>query len=102
MAIRPRCLQIRNKLLDMAWTSDPGLFVSFLSMTTTAKPAGLKLCVPVSTSETHGPDNETRVTVSGQTYECAEAILTLTEWGWTIGCDGELLPPKWFRRGRRG
>jgi len=71
-------------------------------MTTTAKPSGLGPCVSVSTAETHGPGNETRVSASNRTYECAEAILTLTEWGWVIGCDGELLPPKWFKRGRRG
>ena len=70
-------------------------------MTTTAKPSGLTSCVSVSTAETQCPESETRVSVD-RTYECAEAILTLTEWGWTIGHDGELLPPKWFRRGRRG
>ena len=97
-----RCLQIRHKVLDRLWTSDPGLFVHVRFMTITAKPSGLNPCVPVSTEETHGPENETRVSASSRTYECAEAILTLTEWGWVIGCDGELLPPKWFRRGRRG
>ena len=71
-------------------------------MTTTAKPSGLTPCVSVSTEETHGPDSEIRVSASERAYECAEAILTLTEWGWVIGCDGELLPPRWFRRGRRG
>ena len=97
-----RCLQIRLKVLDKAWTSDPGLFVHIRSMTTTAKPSGLTSCVPVSTEETQWPNNETRVSASERTYECAEAILTLTEWGWIVGHDGELLPPKWFRRGRRG
>ena len=61
-------------------------------MTTTAKPSGLTSCVPVSTSETHGPESET----------CVSAINTLITWGWTLGCDGELLPPRWFRRGARG
>ena len=71
-------------------------------MTTTAKPSGLTPCVPVSTEKTHGPDSEIRVSASERTYECAEAINTLITWGWSLGCDGELLPPRWFRRGRRG
>ena len=79
-----------------------GRFVHIRSMTTTAKPSGLTPCVSVSTKETQWPNDETRVSASDRTYECAEAILTLTEWGWTVGHDGELLPPKWFRRGRRG
>ena len=71
-------------------------------MTITAKPSGLTPCVSVSTEKTHGPENETCVSASSRAHECAEAILTLTEWGWCLGCDGELLPPRWFRRGRRG
>ena len=86
----------------MAWTPDPGLFVHIRSMTTAATPGGLTSCVSVSTAVAQCPEDETRVSASDRTYECAEAILTLTEWGWVIGCDGELLPPKWFKRGRRG
>jgi hypothetical protein len=53
--------------------------------------------VTVSTTETHGPENETRVTVE-RASECAEAIQLLIEYGWIVGCDGELLPPRWVRR----
>ena len=56
-------------------------------------------CVSVSTAETDGPKDETCVTAS-RAYECAEAIQTLIEYGWIIGCDGELLPPRWVRRAR--
>ena len=52
-------------------------------------------CVPVSTSETHGPDSETRVTAIGQQ---AAALDVLFSWGWVLGCDGELLPPRAWRR----
>ena len=27
-----------------------------------------------------------------------EALFTLIELGWTVGCDGELLPPRWLFR----
>ena len=27
-----------------------------------------------------------------------EAIFVLIELGWTVGCDGELLPPQWLIR----
>ena len=27
-----------------------------------------------------------------------EAIFVLIELGWTVGCDGELLPPQWLLR----
>ena len=56
-------------------------------------------CVPVSTSGTHGPNDETRVTAVGHGH-CAAAIDCLIQYGWIIGCDGELLPPRWFRRVR--
>ena len=56
-------------------------------------------CVTVSTEETQCPKDETCVSAS-RTYECAEAIQTLIEYGWIVGCDGELLPPRWVRRTR--
>ena len=31
-------------------------------------------------------------------YDVAEAIKTLIDHGFLIGCDGELLPPRWVRR----
>lgn len=52
-------------------------------------------CVPVSTTETHGPNRETGVTAIGQQ---AAAIDVLITWGWVVGCDGELLPPRTWRR----
>jgi len=30
-------------------------------------------------------------------YDVAEAISTLIDYGFTVGCDGELLPPRWVR-----
>ena len=61
-------------------------------------PASVSLsCVPVSTSETHGPNNETRVTAIGQGQEAA-AINCLISWGWILGCEGELYPPITWRR----
>ena len=56
-------------------------------------------CVSVSTTETSGPKTETRVTAE-RASECAEAIQILIEYGWIVGCDGELLPPRWVRRSR--
>ena len=55
--------------------------------------------VTVSTAETVGPNSETGVTAIGH-GQCAAAIDCLLEHDWTIGCDGELLPPRWFRRWR--
>ena len=34
---------------------------------------------------------------SSHKYEVAEAIKTLIDYGFFIGCDGELLPPRWLR-----
>ena len=56
-------------------------------------------CVSASTADTSCPENETRVTAE-RAYECAEAIQILIEYGWIVGCDGELLPPRWVRRSR--
>ena len=66
-----------------------------MTVTNTVSP----LCVTVSTTETHGPESETRVTAIGHGH-CAAAIDCLLEYGWIVGCDGELLPPRWFRRWR--
>ncbi len=64
--------------------------------------AGVPLpCVPVSTTETQVSKNETKAGLIGpdQTglhiYELAEAINCLIDAGYKLGCDGELLPPKW-------
>ena len=55
----------------------------------------------MSTTETLGSINETNSGLIGpdQTglhiYELAEAINCLIDAGYKLGCDGELLPPKW-------
>ena len=53
--------------------------------------------VPVSTTETSGPNSETRVSAIGQGQEAA-AIDCLITWGWILGCEGELYPPVTWRR----
>lgn len=60
--------------------------------------AGVSLpCVPVSTTETLRDSSETGHDVQ-TVYEIAEAINLLIDAGYTIGCDGELLPPCWIRK----
>lgn len=54
-------------------------------------------CVPVSTTETLRDSSENGHEVS-RVYEVAEAINLLIEAGYTVGCDGELLPPCWIRK----
>lgn len=66
----------------------------------TAPTAVSSTCVSVSTAETQGPKNETGVTASGHRFAVREAINTLIEYGFTVGCDGELLPPRWIRVGQ--
>ena len=63
----------------------------------TAPRAVSQPCVSVSTTETTGPNSETRVPAIGHQYAVREAINTLIEFGFTVGCDGELLPPRWIR-----
>ena len=64
--------------------------------------AGVPLpCVPVSIAGTHESNFETKADESGpismepHIYELADAINQLIEAGYKLGCDGELLPPKW-------
>ena len=64
--------------------------------------AGVPLpCVPVSTTDTLASKNETKADLIGpestglHIYELAEAINCLIDAGYKLGCDGELLPPKW-------
>ena len=58
-------------------------------------------CVPVSIAETHLSKKETSAQDLGPAesglhiYELAEAINCLIDAGYKLGCDGELLPPKW-------
>ena len=63
----------------------------------TAPRAVSQPCVSVSTTETTGPKSETRVPAIGHQYAVREAINTLIEFGFIVGCDGELLPPRWIR-----
>jgi len=57
--------------------------------------------VPVSTTVARVSKDETKTGLIGpdQTglhiYELAEAINCLIDAGYKLGCDGELLPPKW-------
>lgn len=57
--------------------------------------------VPVSTAMTHSSKFETKIDESGpvslesHVYELADAINCLIDAGYKLGCDGELLPPKW-------
>jgi len=64
--------------------------------------AGVPLpCVPVSTTVDQVSKNETKDHViapddSGlHIYVLADAINYLIDAGYKLGCDGELLPPKW-------
>lgn len=56
-------------------------------------------CVSVSTSDTHVSNDETQpVTITPHSlnervYSVSEAINILIESGFSVGCDGELLPP---------
>ena len=58
-------------------------------------------CVPVSTTKTRVSKAETSTDQFGQAsigssvYELADAINHLIDAGYKLGCDGELLPPKW-------
>ena len=64
--------------------------------------AGVPLpCVPVSTAGVLESKNETKaaecgpISMESHIYELADAINCLIDAGYTLGCDGELLPPKW-------
>ncbi len=58
-------------------------------------------CVPVSTPDTRRSKAETQVhlyapfSVTEGCYDVADAINILIEAGYRLGCDGELLPPRW-------
>ena len=58
-------------------------------------------CVPVSTADTLASKIETKAQLMRpdsnglHIYELAEAINCLIDAGYKLGCDGELLPPKW-------
>lgn len=58
-------------------------------------------CVPVSTSETRVSIHETVFaetdpsSLNESVFEIADAINRLIDAGYKLGCDGELLPPKW-------
>ena len=65
-------------------------------------------CVPVSTPGTHRSKAETQVhlyapfSVTEGCYDVAEAINILIEAGYRLGCDGELLPPRWAYEAFKG
>lgn len=58
-------------------------------------------CVPVSITETQRCPNETNIDemdtipFSESVLDLAESINCLIDAGYKLGCDGELLPPKW-------
>ena len=60
--------------------------------------------VTVSTTEASVSRPETRVSAIGQNVSAigqgqeAAAIDCLITWGWILGCEGELYPPKTWRR----
>ena len=58
----------------------------------------LKPCVPVFDAGSPCPENESRAPVFGHRERVADAINVLIEFGFILGCDGELLPPRWLRR----
>ena len=65
-------------------------------------------CVPVSIAETQMSKAETQVhlyapfSVTEGCYDIAEAINILIEAGYRLGCDGELLPPRWAYEAFKG
>ena len=58
----------------------------------------LKPCVPVFDTGRQHLQDESRVPVFGHRERVADAINVLIELGFILGCDGELLPPRWLRR----
>ena len=65
-------------------------------------------CVSVSTTDTLASKFETKAPQIGpestglHIYELAEAINCLIDAGYKLGCDGELLPPKWAYEAFKG
>ena len=71
--------------------------------------AGIPLpCVPVSIPETRMSKSETQLTdndpisLNERTYEVSDAINCLIDAGYRLGCDGELLPPRWAYEAFKG
>ena len=62
--------------------------------------AGLVSRVSVSTAETQCPVPETGVSAFGpyDRDQVARALDVLFDFGFIVGCDGELLPPRWLSR----
>lgn len=56
-------------------------------------------CVPVSTAEDHCPGLATQLADSGELDMIFRAINLLKSYGWTVGCDSELLAPLWLLEG---
>ena len=48
----------------------------------------------IESNETNLADLDT-INVSNSVYELAECINSLIDAGYKLGCDGELIPPKW-------
>ena len=65
-------------------------------MTHSASEMGLRDCVPVFRAGKHVQNLETH-SFSRRLSDAKLAINHLVHLGWSVGCDGELLPPRWFR-----
>lgn len=71
-------------------------------MTNSAALRRLKACVPVSTAVALVQENETLKKIPEELLLVLMAcdpgliVAVLIQHGWTIGCDGELLPPASF------
>jgi hypothetical protein len=65
-------------------------------MTHSVSELSLKGCVPVSKAGPFVQNPETDC-FSRRLKNAKLAINHLIHMGWSVGCDGELLPPRWFR-----
>ena len=65
-------------------------------MTHSVSEMSLNGCVPVSKAGALVQNLETDC-FSRRLRTAKLAIDRLIQMGWSVGCDGELLPPRWFR-----
>ncbi len=55
-----------------------------------------RFCVPVSTTVDPCPEHEIHSPTLEDLDQIFRAIRLLKSYGWTLGCDGELLSPRWI------
>ena len=65
-------------------------------MTHSVPDLSLGNCVPVSAAGMYVQNPETD-SFFRRLKSAKLAINHLIQMGWSVGCDGELLPPRWFR-----